>query len=75
MWAVVEFPTDKSVAAVPVSWLNLNDCFWPPLTGDKLRRAIRTEMEPEASWQLLPVRIFEKKYGMLAVINVKLLFK
>jgi hypothetical protein len=70
MWAVVEFAKDKSIAAVPYSWININDCFWPKWTGDKLRRAIRNKVEPDRSWELLgPVRILYSKCGMMLVIN------
>lgn len=52
LWAVIKFPDeDDAVAAVPISWLKGDRCYWPPWSQDKVTKAIKNCTPPEDTWQ------------------------
>lgn len=64
-WKVVHFLKDESVEAVPTSWVNGNECYWPPLNGMKLKAAISKGEDPAESWEAHKIRVIGGIYGKL----------
>ncbi|XP_076295397.1 uncharacterized protein LOC143216335 isoform X2 [Lasioglossum baleicum] len=57
-WTVVQFVDDKTVEAVPTSWLEGDKCYWPPLPQSKLSNAIKKLEPPQPSWIQFTVKSF-----------------
>ena len=65
VFAVVSFDDEKSVEAVPLSWLRLraqNSCYWPPTAAahcdTALQSLITQKVAPDASWKMYkPARV------------------
>lgn len=65
-WTVVKFTDENSVEAVPTSWINNKQYFWPPFQRDKVIQAIRKNEEPDMDWPLYEMTIFRNStYGTL----------
>ncbi|XP_071573407.1 uncharacterized protein [Temnothorax nylanderi] len=56
-WTVVIFTEEDNVEAVPSNWIHDNKCYWPSLTSEKLKAAIKNHNEPNVSWPSYPIRI------------------
>lgn len=56
-WSVIKFPDEEdAVAAVPTSWLNGNQCYWPPWPQDRIDTAIKNCKPPDRdTW---PTHVF-----------------
>ncbi|KAB0803244.1 hypothetical protein PPYR_00214 [Photinus pyralis] len=51
-WSVIKFPDEKSVSAVPSSWIVGKKCYWPPYSEKALRAAIENNESPNFQvWQ------------------------
>ncbi|KAF5300891.1 hypothetical protein FQR65_LT09054 [Abscondita terminalis] len=57
-WCVVQFKEDKSVEAVPTTWVVNNNCHWPPFTKAKLSTALQAGELPDDTWNIYPVHVF-----------------
>ncbi|OXA41293.1 hypothetical protein Fcan01_24161 [Folsomia candida] len=60
MFSVVKFLSDKSVSAVPSSWVNksTSKCFWPPGLPGTVSKSIRTLTPPKSTWISHPIKLF-----------------
>jgi hypothetical protein len=66
MWVIANFIDENNIEVVPQCWVTDNDCFWPTVSRDKLKRFIEREVEPDGSevWQKYKARIIGPKiYG------------
>lgn len=57
---MVEFFKDRTIEAVPESWLEIEDevkCWWPPVTGWKLIEFIKSNKTPARDWKQFIVTI------------------
>lgn len=69
-WTVVQFLKDKSVEAVPSSWIIGDLCYWPTYTPDKVTKAIQKGDEVNTHWPSHPVKIFRNAtFGMSVCLN------
>lgn len=56
-WTIVIFTDEDSVEVVPSNWISNNKCYWPSLTTEKLKAAIKYHDAPNTSWPLYPIRL------------------
>lgn len=63
-FCVVKFKTSGEGEAVPTSWIfSQNDLYWPPFTTPlKIIKAIQSQMTPQNTWKLHPIKIY-KTFG------------
>lgn len=58
MYYIVNFTDEDTVEVVPESWVKDDFCFWPNFKDkEKLKKAIKTAISPEGSWQTSKIRI------------------
>lgn len=67
MYSVVHFPKERSVEAVPSSWLKVQSgatyCRWPSkLSSDKISRKIKKKADPSSDWVLVEC---QEKYNCI----------
>lgn len=55
-WIIVHFIEENTVEAVPINWLEGNQCYWPSLNSKRCREAIQACHEPEHDWILYKIR-------------------
>lgn len=51
------FTDEDSVEVVPTTWISNNKCYWPSLTTEKLKAAVKRHDPPNTSWPLYSVRL------------------
>ena len=67
MFAVVLFTESDNIAVVPMTWVNSKktECWWPPLKGGNLGRAVERSMVPDkATWMSYDIHVL-KETGMI----------
>ena len=57
MYAVILFTEQDAVAVVPRSWVNNNKCWWPPLKGTSLKKAVEQRAPAKAGWASYDARV------------------
>ncbi|KAF5283623.1 hypothetical protein FQA39_LY17272 [Lamprigera yunnana] len=63
-WTVVQFTDDLTVEAIPSTWIQGNDCHWPPFSREKLYNAIRKSEPLNTCWPMHKIKIFRSAtYG------------
>ncbi|KAF5289794.1 hypothetical protein FQA39_LY03711 [Lamprigera yunnana] len=63
-WTVVQFIDDLTVEAIPSTWIQGNDCHWPPFSREKLYNAIRKSEPLNTCWPMHKIKIFRSAtYG------------
>ncbi|KAK5647964.1 hypothetical protein RI129_002856 [Pyrocoelia pectoralis] len=75
-WKVVRFTHDNTIEAVPLEWINNNECFWPPPTysRNQLTAALRNCEEPDDEWSIYDVIHYENNtFDSYAVAKLKIL--
>lgn len=59
-WTVIEFIDSKSVEVVPTKWMTSeSQCYWPPMTRDKLMIEIKNGNLPYENWPVYKSPIFK----------------
>lgn len=61
-YSIVEFTQSKSCDIVATTWLNDEEdqCRWPSGGNSKAAKMVMKLANPDASWQLHPVRVLGK---------------
>lgn len=57
-WTVVQFKKDDTVEAVPTSWIEGDQCLWPPFTQDKTKAALKN-CQINTHWPSHEISIFK----------------
>lgn len=75
MFSVVKFLEDKSVQAVPSSWVSQDKktCLWPPGLPSSVSASIKRRTEPEKHWTTNSIK-FYKVAGGLFYLNTLIQF-
>ncbi|XP_024893898.1 uncharacterized protein LOC112468783 isoform X1 [Temnothorax curvispinosus] len=56
-WTIVIFTDEDCVEVVPSSWILNDKCYWPTLTPDKLKAAVKNHDALDTSWPSYPIRL------------------
>ncbi|XP_071652237.1 uncharacterized protein [Temnothorax longispinosus] len=56
-WTIVIFTDENCVEVVPSSWILNDKCYWPTLTPDKLKAAVKNHDALDTSWPSYPIRL------------------
>ncbi|XP_077277449.1 uncharacterized protein LOC143905743 isoform X3 [Temnothorax americanus] len=56
-WTIVIFTDEDCVEVVPSSWILNDKCYWPTLTPDKLKAAVKNHNALDTSWPSYPIRL------------------
>ncbi|CAH0547083.1 unnamed protein product [Brassicogethes aeneus] len=61
MWVIVKFPKENCVEAIPNNWLiGDSSCYWPPYSGNRLKKAVLICEEPGTNWEIIDVVVLSK---------------
>lgn len=57
-WTVVQFTEDRTVEAIPTSWIQGDFCHWPPYKQAKLKNSIKKCEKLDKQWPRHKIQIF-----------------
>jgi len=63
VWSVVHFTDEDTVEAVPSTWYENQNCFWPPKALKRFTKdLIKKKEHPEDDWDCFPAKLLGQ-YG------------